>query len=1121
MKLIHNYLYGTLLLLLCGTSVVAQNYPGGVNLGTVKGWRAEVYWGHTINNNPALFGQGTANPTGQIYGYVDYIDGNEFIVDRADSFSTEYTGVINITTTGVYQFRLSQVDNYAWLYIDGNLIAAVNCSGTSGCTSGYQSINLSSGEHNVKVKFSEEVGGQYVAINWQGNGIPADSRLDARYVYVKNVPMSHWLNLDSAVTTSVSGVNRIQKITNKSAIGTNQEMVYLPTDSNGAAYTILSDAENINFNPISRHDGDDLFRIYNASNPIGKQYTNGLVLRGSPYSAIFSASHFSNLTNSNWLIGYGSSCSGNALRGFWKDPSTIQHAIAGSGAATPITYKTNEPYIASGWAQYTSTGQTNFNIALNTSNSLAVLNNITTANLTYSDFGLHTNPCSSINNLAFQEYLYYPFQLDDTQLKKVNTYMAIKWGTNFQMNWTLPDGTVVWDNEGTTTGKLNTGYQNRVFGLANQSANGNLNQKQSQSQVRTAEATYENTYLTLSKGSIAASNAANAGVLPDGSYLLVGDNAGALSNQSTEIPSTFTGCTFGRIGREWKARVTGNPGSITMRAGSTNTGSAFFAANASGIQVMVDQDGDGDFTTGTIRTYNYSSLVNGIATFDNVTLNDGEVFTFIYKIIAPGGIASGLQHWLKANDATAVGNMTVWNDQSLSQVNLTASGTPSKINSVLNYNPVINFDGNSYFYLASNFTLANTSGEVFSLGRSFSTNATRGHMYTYGGTSNGHYTWSDGAIYETFGTTDRFGYNPATASILDAKTGISSTAFSYSALDWNLHNVFSTTNNWGINVNGKSLVSTANNAVTYTKSDQNILVGATPGYIFYGQISEIILYNGVLSAAERLKVNSYYALKYSEPLNNGLGTSASNYQSSNGTQYWTGDATYKWNMFGIGRDDCSGLDQRQSKSSFYGLKSGLRVGLGTIDEVNGNSGNTTGFTTDYSFMMLGSNTDNTDFTAPLSAGLPTAYSSCNGKMWKTTWKVARTNFTQNIQLKIGNNTVSGFKISKAMTNPKLAVDVDGDGNFTNAVLVDYTTLISGELTFNLSASQLPDGAVFTIVWTQGVPGGVGGTVPYVWLDATDLPLNEGDVVSNWFDISGNGRDASGLPVAGPLFKKSK
>ncbi len=1112
-----------MLLLLCCNSAMAQNYPGGVNLGTVKGWRAEAYWGHTINNNPALFGQGTAFATGQLYGYTDYINANEFIVIRGDSFSIEYTSVLNITTPGVYQFRLSQVDNFAWLYIDGNLIAGVNCSGTGGCTSGYQSVNLTAGEHDIKVKHSEEVGGQFVTINWQGNGIPADTRLDARYVYVKNVPMTDWLNLDGAVTTLVSGVNRIQKITNKSAIGANQDMLYLPTDSNGGGYSILTDTENINFNPVTRHNGDDLYRIYNGSNAVGKQYTNGLVLRGTPYTAILSASHFQNTTNSDWLVGYGSTCSTNGLRGFYKNSAQILHGIAGN--ATPfasITYKTNEPYIASAWAQYTATGQTNFNIGLNTSASQGVLNNIVTTDLTTSDYGLHTNPCSGvINNFSFQEYLYYPFQLDDTQLKKVNTYMAIKWGTNFQMNWTMPNGTVVWDNEGTTTGKLNTGYQNRVFGLASHTANGNLNQKQSQSQVRTAEAAYDNTYLTLSKGSIATSNAANTGVIPDGSYLLVGDNAGALSNQSTEIPTLFTGCTFGRIGREWKARVTGSPGPISIKAGSTNTGSATFASNNTGIQIMVDQDGDGDFSTGTIRTYNYTSLVNGITTFDNVTLNDGEVFSFVYKIIAPGGIATGLQHWLKANDAAAVGNMTIWNDQSLSQVNLTASGTPSKINTILNYNPTINFDGGSYFYLASNFTLANTAGEVFSLGRTFSTNQNRGHMYTYGGSSNGQYTWSDGNIYENFGTTDRFGYNPATGAISDGKTGISSTAFNYSALDWNVHNVFSGLNNWGINVNGKNLVSTSSNTVTYTKSDQNILIGATPGYIYYGQISEVILYNRVLTASERLKVNSYYGLKYSQPISNGIGTTASNYQSSNGTQYWTGDATYKWNMFGIGRDDCSGLDQRQSKSSFYGTKTPLRLGLGTIDEINGNSGNTTGFSADYSFMMLGSNTDNSDFTAPLSAGLPTAYTSCNGKMWKTVWKVARTNFTQNIQLKVGNNTVSGFKISKAMTNPKLAVDVDGDGNFTNAVLVDYTTLISGELTFNLSASQLPDGAVFTIVWTQGVPGGVGGTAPYVWLDATDLPLNEGDIVSNWFDISGNGRDAAGLPAAGPLFKNSK
>ncbi|WP_298136522.1 PA14 domain-containing protein, partial [Flavobacterium sp.] len=608
----------------------AQNYPGGINTGQVKGWRAEAYWGHAINNNPALFGQGTANAIGELWGFTDYINGNEFTAIRGDNFSVEYTATLNITTAGVYQFRLSSVDDYTWLYIDGVQVAFANTAG-AGTNSGYQSINLSAGEHAIKVKFSEGGGAQNFDINWQGNGIPANTRLDARYVYIKDVPMSHWLNLDGAITTTVGGSQRIQRITNKAANGTNQEMMY-----NGSGWTGLFETENVNFNGVSRHSGDDHFRIYNSSNTLGKRYTNGLVLRGTPYTHLLSASHHTSPESASLLIGYGRSCGTNSTRSFYKTNTYISHDVYDIRTTTPFTFKTNEPYVVNGWSEYTATAQSNFHVALNTASSQGVLNNVTTANLTTSLNGLQTLVCNTgANNFSFQEYIYYPFQLDATQLKKVNTYMAIKWGTNFSQNWIAPNNTIVWDKEGTA----NTGYQNRVFGIAADASNGNLNQKQSQSQVRTAEADYQNTYLTISKGAIATSNTTNTATIPDGSYLLVGDNGAVLTNQSNDIPSSFSGCIFGRIAREWKARVTGTPGAVTLRAGSNNAGSAVFSGNATGIQLMIDEDGNGNFTNGTIRTYNYTSLVNGIATFENVTLNDGEVFTFVYKIIAPGGVS--------------------------------------------------------------------------------------------------------------------------------------------------------------------------------------------------------------------------------------------------------------------------------------------------------------------------------------------------------------------------------------------------------------------------------------------------------------------------------------------------
>lgn len=118
---------------------------------------------------------------------------------------------------------------------------------------------------------------------------------------------------------------------------------------------------------------------------------------------------------------------------------------------------------------------------------------------------------------------------------------------------------------------------------------------------------------------------------------------------------------------------------------------------------------------------------------------------------------------------------------------------------------------------------------------------------------------------------------------------------------------------------------------------QTLVLGAKPQAVnlpvidFRGVIPEIMIYDRVLNATERTCAESYLALKYGITLyQNG----PSRYLNSKGEVIWDG---YKntpafFNIAGVGRDDGSGLFQKQSSSSYQ--PSLLAIGLKKIAASN-------------------------------------------------------------------------------------------------------------------------------------------------------------------------------------------
>lgn len=86
-----------------------------------------------------------------------------------------------------------------------------------------------------------------------------------------------------------------------------------------------------------------------------------------------------------------------------------------------------------------------------------------------------------------------------------------------------------------------------------------------------------------------------------------------------------------------------------------------------------------------------------------------------------------------------------------------------------------------------------------------------------------------------------------------------------------------------------------------------------PVSAFNGVIPEFIFFNRFLSFNERVRVESYLALKYGISLNQTFPVS---YRNSKGEIIWDAEknASYNQNIAGIGRDDVSGLYQKISES---------------------------------------------------------------------------------------------------------------------------------------------------------------------------------------------------------------
>ncbi|MDQ0065759.1 hypothetical protein [Chryseobacterium lathyri] len=578
------------------------------------------------------------------------------------------------------------------------------------------------------------------------------------------------------------------------------------------------------------------------------------------------------------------------------------------------------------------------------------------------------------------EVVWYKRTLTANEQSRVNSYLAVKNGVTLNTNYLSTNSNVVWDRT------VNTGYNNNIFGIARDNITV-LHQKQSGS-INNGQK------LVISTTGFADNNIANAtGLANDLQYLMTGDNG---LKQSFTVPLSYTagsnGATNYRFESIWKVQNSGNVGNVTVA----------WPKGAKNLYLVQSSDAVFDGTD-TFTPMTTEVTVNGVVyNTVNVTLSNGQFFTFAGFGNAPGGVATGLSYWYRADvDAANTGVGTdvtawkdVWNGTTVAQLGTNALpkyaiGTSS----YFNYNPGINFTAVSQTLGNINVqTVSALEFDIFTLtkenilgnganNRLFSSlvnnSLPAGSIERWDGiglmTDQGYPNFIE-RVNNAYGA--RYLANPGNISRSTTIPSIMYHRFTDLAISKGLNGAASGSN--GTHT-ARGLMN-GGHAFGDTRFSSN---GSDNGG-FTGHIGETIIYGaGNLSSTERRKVDSYLAIKYGITLGQ---LNTDHYLGADGTFVWNGgtNTAFNNNIFGVAREDIGLFEQKVSTS----VNAGTILTVATVNDfVNpNNTASRTGFTNDKTYFLLG---DNNITTTALSSITINGFTG--GSRIPKIWLAQRTN----------------------------------------------------------------------------------------------------------------------------------
>nr|WP_315165093.1 LamG-like jellyroll fold domain-containing protein [uncultured Flavobacterium sp.] len=409
-----------------------------------------------------------------------------------------------------------------------------------------------------------------------------------------------------------------------------------------------------------------------------------------------------------------------------------------------------------------------------------------------------------------------------------------------------------------------------------------------------------------------------------------------------------------------------------------------------------------DYTFSTLSQFRFEAVIANNSRFfylDNVSII-GTAYNTITN--GPGGITANLETWLRADKVNGTGtiadNSTVntWQDVGkgndanvIDETNAALTNKPVyKDNSTsnLNFNPVVFFNNNTsstvsdlsgltnraemngtggfftneQFIVILNDTPSITNSSSFpsdiycsqkETGAPYSTDVT--------GFGLGGYTQRIDNEVISYCIGDSPSPNPSDVTLRGYGTAQTSTTTSYTNLTaiLNARNLITvpTTNGMELYKDGLRIDNTEVGVPKFENSSNNrYWLGRSQSYngSFGGRIAEVISYSARKNnTTERRKIESYLAIKYGITL--GINGTSLDYQDNNGNIIWNiaANTGFNYDIAGIGRDDASELNQKQSKS----VNASEVMTIGLTDITTTNSTNTAAFGVNSNYLVWGSN----------------------------------------------------------------------------------------------------------------------------------------------------------------------
>ena len=859
------------------------------------------------------------------------------------------------------------------------------------------------------------------------------------------------------------------------------------SDATSTDPQIVSGVNGANFNPHVVFDGNDF--IASQSN------LSGLDLFDATNNTVFFVKRVKNGGTGNVESGFETTFGGNGftLAGFFAKSNAIQTSSFGTqGTAPGVGTSTLQEAVLN---QYVIARQD-----INSTTFSTFVNRVSATPTNYSPITHSTNngrfafatrafnlSATDRTEIDIAEYIVFSSDLNTSDLQRVESYLALKYGITLAQSYLNSQGSTIWN------ASTNAGFNSAIFGIGQDDAS-DLDQ-------RISKSVNASSILILANNSdfTSTNNASNRTSLGEGNFLVAGHNNGTVA-----FERSFENITNNLMNRVWTFDETGTVGNIQIAIAVSD----IVVSTGNSLYAIISTD----------QTFNNEDAIvkmtsDGTHWSAEIDPADGNFMSFT-TIPAPGGITSNIVAWLRSengtNTTTDGEDVTAWSNSlpnpvynlehvssfptlnGVTQSNPIASSPPSyesDVDNLLNFHPTVLFNDSGNGVERLFVPEVNTSSGAL---RAQTLKGSTAYMVgrPTSGTNN---FWasiqlpnqSGGFISETSSSLPLFVSGNA-ISFFEHNTPSTNNRTLPTGLTWEQDEIallkvtIPNLDMANVTYNKNSGVDDVLNNIDVSKGHYHALgnLGASNLNGPFGNITETIIYDSpTISDADDAKIQSYLAIKYGITLDQSM---PQPYVNSTGTEIYDADGAFDAfdnNIVGIGQDDASGLDQRISKSVNTGS---VLILSNDSDFTSANNASSRTSLGDGNFLVTGHNGETITFERP--------FENIPSSLMNRVWAFDETGTVGNIQIAIAVSDIT-------VPTGSLYAIISTDQTFNND---DIIVKMTSDGTHWSAEIDPADGNFMSFTTAIPAPGGISSNI-VAWLRSENgtNTTTDGDNVTTW------------------------